>query len=87
MKGKSYRKFDLSFDAASRNFPTILNRIPKLFAHEGCNFSRNISYNKNKLNPMLSSNQFRHGINITYLNVQNEYENRALKKRLLVRRY
>lgn len=36
---------------------------------------------------MLSSNQFRHGINITYLNVQNEYENRALKKRLLVRRY
>lgn len=69
MKGKSYRKFDPSFGASSQNFPTILNRIPKLFAHEGYNFSRNISYNKNKLNPMLSSNQFRYGINITYLKI------------------
>lgn len=87
VKGKSYRKFDLSFDASTRNFLTILNRIPKLFAHEGYNFSRNISYNKNKLNPMLSNNQFRYGINITHLKVQNEHENRALKKRLLARRY
>lgn len=87
VKGKSYRKLDLFFDASSRNFLTILNRIRKLFAHEGYNLSRNISYNRNKLNPMLSSNQFRYGINITYLKVQNEHENRALKKRLLVRRY
>lgn len=87
VKGKSYRKFDVSFDASTRNFLTILNRIPKLFALEGYNFSRNISYNKNKLNPMLSNNQFRYGINITYLKVQNEHENRALKKRLLVRKY